>query len=570
MDQFMECCNDRPICSINSNKTYKKNDLLAIDEATMIKTSSGSYAYIFHGETAYEFTFKSHSNNFIYEDSKTIKSLLDKSSVKHAFAFDNFEKMILAFPTTKEFSMQQFVRGKDGLNSLPGLKNSSDYPWFKVAPGMEIFAVIYLSGFGSNKGSILAHYRKIGSYVPKNTDDVEYEYKIFDIETYRITYKGKNKGRLVSGFGIGNDFYTKNSVGIYFTSDGRACFFSLDVKRVMPIEDQPKMNLRKPCWQASIFLGCPQSFCYQADVNDIVIGKMKKGSENRSMLFLREAYFYLKEVPSLPMNVPKLKEVHYLSSDYRDILKFDSELWVNSDAAVDWGLDENTYEYTFIKESMIVHFDQLHRKSALRSGAVSKLFEDWNSGLAIDTIAYDHKAQLFYVFSEDIYSTYKVTDYNEKHYRMRFKAIEKEKKISENFPGMPPSLQGSFSLDGKMYFLKSSYYYTKDEGESPDSVEYSPKSVYNGIFSLADCPEPKLADRYEQFMPSKNVVPELRSRAMKGRNLLIITIIATVAFVVITLLFGAFCFLDTKSRVRKRNVESKSKKCAKRRKAKNL
>ncbi|RWS12821.1 hypothetical protein B4U79_17413 [Dinothrombium tinctorium] len=438
--------------------------------------------------------------------------------------------------------------------------------WLKEQEDWKVFSAIRIAGKGKN-GSLLAHYRKTKDAFNENSTEITYEYELYDIQSLFPIFRGTNRGLLVSGFGIGIDQISKNSIGMYFTSDGRACHFSkdnyeIDLKKFAIETEADEYGLTPPCWQSSVFLGCPHSFCYQASVDDIFFVSAKSRNSMKMVLF-REAYYYTVPVGNgLPVAAPKISEVKYVSGN--NDLKYD-KLMENIDAAFNW-IENNTVMTVMIKSDTIKYYEN-DVLTLTMADKVEKVFESWPLEARIRTGVYDSKAQLLYLFGGENYSTYKR---NMLRGANMWQVVDHQKKIFDFFLGMPPELEGSFALDGKMFFLKDSYYYTKNEGESPESKDYTPESSYaysktsdTGIFHLENCPERSkelnLPRRYNRFKPSKYVPPKFSTQEKREWNAIFVTSLATTIVVICCLLVAAFCFLNKSQRKKAKAREIRAK-----------
>ncbi|RWS30626.1 hypothetical protein B4U80_13616 [Leptotrombidium deliense] len=579
-------CYDYPHSDGSDAEFKDKANQLEIDAAVWTVNRDGrEEVYIFYHNVVMKFRFESAGNTPILdttrEDQNITKLFAGLSKVTAAFSAGRLFYLI-----DQKSKQIQIFDGNLVVQTLPGDEVKKRNPWLQDNPGNVMFAPIRIAGKGSN-GSLLVHWRTAsgkskrqagngtkpkggGGGGPGPNKAAPYKFELYDIETLAKPNRGDVEGYLVSGFGRGLEPITLNSRGMYFTSDGRACHFNKDNYandfRLEPKTEMNDINHQPPCWLASVFLGCPQSFCYQSDLDDIYY--YKRHTNAPVYMLFREAYFYQVAVDTgkpLPMKAPRVADVKFQKS-VTDI----EQLMENIDAAFNFQ-ENNTWITVMIKNDIVKYYenDKLVNTDTDKPAGV---FEGFGQSVRIDTAVFDQSKKFLYVFFGNHYSTYAR---DMPRGLNRWKPV-KANQTFDDFKGLPPYLDASLDhFNGKLlYFLRGSYYYQMNVGDNPSANVFDVKpsivdtSGEEGLFHIEGCPEQNkklnLKSRYRDFKPAR-YVPVVGSTGDNKTtwNPIWITLIATIAFVVLSLLIGAFFLLDKKRRRKIKKKKGKKGKKAK-------
>ncbi|KAI1280478.1 hypothetical protein HDE_13452 [Halotydeus destructor] len=291
----------------------------------------------------------------------------------------------------------------------------------------------------------------------------------------------------------GNDVI---NYGVYFNLDGMACTFE-----VSSAELESRMgvtaigtNLLKPsaaagipflprenCFPANVFLGCPQSWCYANDVDDIIVARTQVDFNSfRDEIVVYRGHYYWKAdadrgIPMVPGDVRhQFLSLSGAGGNERVLSYIEAAeaFSIESRHFLLYFLDNELYLFRGTYGESEVHVDGEYKGGKkLRVGfdrlgfSQSDVFTDLNDFfpgkkcVTVDTMWYNKFETVMYVFCGPYYERYKVS-YDGSIRIPKFTRLDGLTNIADTWPGLPRDLDGAFALGSNVHFVKGQWFWT--------------------------------------------------------------------------------------------------------------
>lgn len=277
--------------------------------------------------------------------------------------------------------------------------------------------------------------------------------------------------------------------GVYFNTHGYACFYEitgeeLESKSFYKIE-RPAITPGVPmvdCQPLNIFFGCPQSWCFRNDVDDMIVTQTREevGSNREVIIVYRGHYFWTASadngIPILPASV---RQQHLAMGDASEGVK---SLWY-IDAAEAMSVETHDFVLYFIDDKLLLYkgifgepevhssrnFEQEtgigYEKVIFRD---SQIYDDLNEMFPskecrmVDTLWYNKFDGVLYLFCGAHFQAYDVS-YNRKEgipvFSIKSVGGKNLNKINDYFEGIPNDIDATLMLKNHVYITKGQYYY---------------------------------------------------------------------------------------------------------------
>ena len=281
--------------------------------------------------------------------------------------------------------------------------------------------------------------------------------------------------------------------GYAFEDTGYACRFLLGKEEVTehdsPALHSPFLN----CLPSNMFLGCPQSWCFRSDVDDILLSSFDTpgASSTSSSLVIYRGHYYFEAEAKLPVIVPPVSSHQVLSPGN---LNKGRHAFIDAAFEINDGI--NREFMAFFKESDIVMYS-----NPAGSGSVKKMYDVFpgiwdpllmtdNSG-SVDAAFYAPTLHKLYLLIGSSFVSYSHQTDGGTDATITF-TLEEVGTVVEYFPGLPANVDGATAFGGTVYIFKDNWVYKIPENQVGLSAVYPELSYYDpesgsGFFQANHC-----------------------------------------------------------------------------------
>lgn len=273
--------------------------------------------------------------------------------------------------------------------------------------------------------------------------------------------------------------------GYAFEETGYACPFVLRKDEVTehdsPALHAPYMN----CLPANIFFGCPQSWCYRADLDDLLLYSSDTFGTKSSVVVYRGNYFFEAEA-KIPVIAPPIESHQVLS-----IGNSNKGRHSFTDACF------KVREFmAFIKESDIIMYN-----NPSGSGSVKKIYDVfpgiWDPILmtdnfgSVDAAFHLPTSSKLYLLIGSSFASYTYEIDGGVDSAVTFQLVEVGS-FADHFPGLPANVDGATAFGGNVYIFKDNWVYTVNENQVGISALFPELAYYDpdtgtGFFEADHC-----------------------------------------------------------------------------------
>ena len=279
--------------------------------------------------------------------------------------------------------------------------------------------------------------------------------------------------------------------GYAFEDTGYACRFVLRKDEVTehdsPALHAPFMN----CLPSNIFLGCPQSWCYRADLDDLLLSTFDTpGTMSGSSVVVYRGHYFFESEAKIPVIAPPVESHKVLTpgNSNKGRHPFIDACFEVSDGSSEF--------MGFIKESDIIMYN-----SPSGSGTVRKVYDVfpgiWDPVLmtdnfgSIDASFYSRSNSRLYLLVGSSFASYSYEIEGGTYPAISFR-LEEAGSFTEHFPGLPANIDGATAFGGNVYLFKDNWVYAIPENQVGISAVY-PELAYHdpesgsGFFQADHC-----------------------------------------------------------------------------------
>lgn len=275
--------------------------------------------------------------------------------------------------------------------------------------------------------------------------------------------------------------------GLYFNSEGFACPFkrsSADLEKAMPFRLIRRKNTVAPglpmpgCYPTRTFIGCPQSWCYNSEVDDIIVTRTRE-SGNRfkeEIVVYRGHYFWKADADRKLPIIPK-------DTRHQDLLLRrggNDVALAYIDAAESFTINGNHFIFYYVDDELYMYRGstgdvEVHVKGTFNGGKKlragfdatiyddSEVFNDLDNFLpgreckTVDTMWYNQFETKLYFFCGMYFESFTVT--YDKAQRVPVFSNHYKDLISNVWGNVLSDLDGTLTLGTDAYFLKGNLYW---------------------------------------------------------------------------------------------------------------
>lgn len=284
--------------------------------------------------------------------------------------------------------------------------------------------------------------------------------------------------------------------GYVFEENGFACPFILKQGQSGVASYGGAKNPMISCFPTNVFLGCPQSFCFRGDVDDVMTTNVDvPGGSAVERLMVYRGHYHFETESRVPVVVPKARDQHLSMIGYGQNRKRHAYI----DAAFEiGGLGGDSRFTAFIKDTDVYTYGD-----DVGEGSIVKIYDlfprIWKPLVGEDTFGTIDAAflaqnqQLLYVFIGGRYVIYSFEQTKGSTGTAIQFAFEEGDEIEARFPGLPSDIDGAVSINSMVYILKGNWVYKLRESElavpgamykwEPELIFYS-QETNQGFFQV--------------------------------------------------------------------------------------
>ncbi|RWS30876.1 hypothetical protein B4U80_11869 [Leptotrombidium deliense] len=322
------------------------------------------------------------------------------------------------------------------------------------------------------------------------TFDTEREYRVKELKKYRKAILNETlqlsipKYHTFAAVVVAED--KEQQYYWTFHRNNWACFMNRTFKNktlTYDFEDLGPTDLLPQCFRSQVFFGCPQSFCYNHEVDDFLVANV---AGKRHVLLFRGIYFWMFDnVVDIPLPTPLTKNAILINSDY-PWKEFNIE---HIDAAE--AITEGVQEFVVVvKQQKVTTFHNGIYKVDMN---INDAFPGFPKGETVDALWFNEMQKKLFLFFNDKYLVYKYNTTETGIYW--YLDSDQILGLFDSFRGLPSEIDAILSKvnSHKSYFLKGSWLYVVPtiQWKSNEQITYKPSNTFDpsvSFFSTASNP----------------------------------------------------------------------------------
>ncbi|KAI1298600.1 hypothetical protein HDE_04119 [Halotydeus destructor] len=253
--------------------------------------------------------------------------------------------------------------------------------------------------------------------------------------------------------------------GYVFEENGFACRYKLYSGQEGFIDYKGLRNPAVNCMPTQVFYGCPQSWCWSPQIDDLTVAYVPtaSGQSSRKLVTFRGNYHFVSSL-DVPAPVPKTEEMA-LSHPSRG---YNLQRHAFSDAVFEISFGVSQQYLVFIKDTDITIYDE-----QVGGGSTQKIFDVfpniWDNLVGHDNyntidagMVLESKQQVV-LFIGSTYAIYRYEGRREEvGSSIRFYYVQRGL-IADAFPGLPANVDGATVIYSRVYIFKNSFVYVGEE-----------------------------------------------------------------------------------------------------------
>ncbi|RWS21922.1 hypothetical protein B4U80_11744, partial [Leptotrombidium deliense] len=319
--------------------------------------------------------------------------------------------------------------------------------------------------------------------IPSTKIDDPFDFKVERVQRYEngmrpLDSDTKPKGHFHTYAAI--VVKTTSTANIYYTFHryNWACLMKRHIGSESPIfdyEEQTANEILPQCQRTQEFLGCPQSFCYNHEIDDLTVGTI---DGSKKVLLFRGAYYWLlTHKATIPLELPKVASAKLIGKDNKPYPKMNDFKYV--DAAEVVYVNSEPVVLIFKNDKVLLVI-----KNETIVSSVTSIFKERNTNdIQVEAAWFSANEASLYLFSQNKFQVYTLT-LKDKTLSATLK--DKTEDIATSLKGMPSVVKAAISLENKLvHFMNGAFYYTaltanvqKRSTRMPEIITFNPSQKF--------------------------------------------------------------------------------------------